>query len=124
MRIANQCGGPSPPCATQVGMSSTWVVRCALGALAFLLALIATYAGLRAYDVLFGTEPNPVTVMYQYGGRIAMYWRVTIGAYVGGAVALLVIWLAQRHEQRVTRALVRALPFVMAFAGAQAVLLP
>lgn len=105
-------------------MSSTWVVRCALGALAFLLALIATYAGLRAYDVLFGTEPNPVTVMYQYGGRIAMYWRVTIGAYVGGAVALLVIWLAQRHEQRVTRALVRALPFVMAFAGAQAVLLP
>lgn len=100
------------------------MVRSALGAFAFFLALIATYAGLRAYDVLFGSEANPATVMYVYGGHIAMYWRATVGAYVGGAVALLVVWLARKQEERVTRVLVRAIPFVVAFAGAQAVLLP
>lgn len=100
------------------------MVRCALGALAFFLAVTATYATLRGYDVLFGSEANPATVMYAYGGRIAMFWRATIAAYVGGAVALLIGWLARTREAQVTRALVRAVPFVAAFAGAQAVLLP
>ena len=89
-----------------------------------MLALVLTYAGTRAYDALFGAEPNPATVLYMYGGHIAMFWRVTVGAYVGGGVAILAAFLARTRSEAVTRVLLRAVPIVAVLAAAQAILLP
>ena len=41
------------------------------------LAVIVTYAVLRAYDVFFKEDPNPA--MVAWSSHIAMFWRVASG---------------------------------------------
>lgn len=96
----------------------------ALSASVFFLVLAATYALLRARDVVFGTEPNPATVMYMYSAHIALFWRAAIGAFVGGFAGLLTAWLAPPRLETTTRLVVGAIPVVAVLVALQAVLLP
>lgn len=89
---------------------------------AALLSVPATYAVLRAYDVLFRTEPNPATIVWS--PHIAMFWRLAIGGYVAGMVAPLAYMAARRDLLRTTRALYLAVLVVGAMSAAQGLLLP
>lgn len=82
----------------------------------------ATYAVLRAYDVLFTVEANPATVIWSM--RIAMYWRLGVGAYVAGLVAPLV-FAGSRGRVEATLRAVGVAATVVAFAiTLQGALLP
>jgi hypothetical protein len=83
-----------------------------------LLAVVAAYAFLRAYDVLFRSEPNPATIIWS--ARIAMFWRLGVGVYVAGPAAILA-WLAASRNltltTRVTAALVPVVGGLIALQG-------
>ncbi len=98
--------------------------RASLSALAFLSTTALVYAGLRAYDVVFGREANPATVLYVYDEHIALFWRLAIAAFAGGAVALLCAALSARHPARVARAVTGALPVIALIVAVQALVLP
>jgi len=91
-------------------------------AMAALLSLVATYAVLRAYDVLFKQEPNPATTVASM--HIAMFWRVGVGAYVGGAVGMLVWFGTAKGGRRASRLVVLAIPIVAAMIAFQGLFLP
>jgi hypothetical protein len=93
---------------------------CAL--LAGLLTVPTTYAALRGYDVMFRSEANPATVIWS--AKIAMFWRLGIGSYLGGMVAFGVYFLARRDLARVVRGLVLASVVVAALASFQGLFLP
>ena len=93
-----------------------------VAALAGLLAIPATYAVLRAYDVMFRTEANPATVIFS--AKIAMFWRLGIGSYVAGMVAFAVFFLARRDLDKTIRGLSLAVTVVAAMIGIQGLLLP
>jgi hypothetical protein len=63
--------------------------------IAALITVPATYALLRAYEVLFKNEPNPATIVWS--PHIAVFWRMGIAVYVAGMVAPLA-YLAARHD--------------------------
>jgi hypothetical protein len=89
---------------------------------AALLSVPATYAVLRAYDVLFRSEPNPATIVWS--AHIAMFWRLGVGGYVAGMVGSLA-WLAASHDlARTTRALTVVVFVVGAMIGIQGLLMP
>ncbi|MEO6572594.1 MAG: hypothetical protein ABIP89_02055 [Polyangiaceae bacterium] len=91
----------------------------ALTAMNALLAIVATYALLRGYDVCFKSEPNPATIVWS--AHIAMFWRLGIGLYVGGFAAMVVVLLGRRNFPRtvqVTAALVPAIGALIAIQGA------
>jgi hypothetical protein len=89
---------------------------------AALLCVPATYAALRAYDVVFRSEPNPATIVWT--PHIAMFWRLAIGGYVAGMVAPLVYLAACRDMRRTTRALYVSVFVVAAMSAVQGLLLP
>jgi hypothetical protein len=90
--------------------------------MAAVLAIPATYAVLRAYDVLFRSEPNPATIVWS--AHIAMFWRLGIGAYVGGMVAPLAYVAARRDPARSLRVLSGCVLAVAAMIGLQGLLMP
>ncbi len=87
-----------------------------------LLVVPAAYALLRGYDALFSSEANPATVVTSL--RIAMYWRLAVGAYVGGMAAPLVYLAARRDLFRTLRGLELGVLLVGALLLAQGTLLP
>ena len=89
---------------------------------AALLSVPATYAALRGYDVLFKSEPDPATIIWS--ARIAMFWRLGVGAYVAGMLALPAYALARRDPARTLRLLCALVVPVGALLAAQAALLP
>ncbi|CAN5430582.1 hypothetical protein BH09MYX1_BH09MYX1_20010 [soil metagenome] len=103
---------------------ASWPMRITLGVAAFFVSIVATYAFLRGRDVLFASEANPATVLYMYGGKIAMFWRALVGAYVGGGASLIVVFLARTRSKSVVRGLGIAVPVVAGLATVQALLLP
>ncbi len=91
-------------------------------ALAILLAIPATYALLRTYDVLFRHEPNPATVVWSV--HIAMFWRLAIGAYAAGMVAPLVFVAARRNFEGTLKVLYVLVFVVASIAALQGLFLP
>lgn len=91
-------------------------------AIAAILAIVTTYAVLRGYEVLFKSEPNPATVIY--APRIAMFWRLLVGAYVGAMVSVGVFAASTKHFDRTMGILAKTAPFVAALIGLQGLLLP
>jgi hypothetical protein len=87
-----------------------------------LLAIVAMYAFLRGYDVLFKREANPATIVWS--ARIAMFWRLGIGAYVAGPVALLAFLAARRNLPLTTRVTAVLVPAVGALIAIQGAFLP
>jgi hypothetical protein len=89
---------------------------------AALLSVPATYAALRAYEVLFKTEPNPARIVWS--PHIAMFWRLGVGGYVAGMVGPLVYLAARRDLTRTTRVLCEGVLVVGAMIGLQGVFMP
>ena len=87
-----------------------------------LLAVIATYAVLRGYDVLFRAEANPATVIWS--ARIAMFWRLGVGVYVAGPAALMAWLAASRNLPLTTRVTAALVPIVGALIAIQGGFLP
>jgi hypothetical protein len=102
--------------------SSSYLPVVAVTAVNALLAVVATYAVIRGYDVLFGSEPNPATVVWST--RVAMFWRLGIGVYVAGMVAILAFVAARRDLAVTTRVTASLVPIVGALLAIQAVFLP
>jgi hypothetical protein len=72
--------------------------------LAAVLVVPATYAILRAYDVLVRPpEANPATIVWS--AHIAMFWRLNVGAFVAGIVAPGAYFAASRDLARTMRML-------------------
>ncbi len=87
-----------------------------------LLVVPAAYAVLRAYDALFTAEANPATIVSQV--RVAMFWRLAVGAYLAGMAAPLVYVAATRDLARTLKALNVAVLVVGALLFVQGTLLP
>jgi hypothetical protein len=87
-----------------------------------MLSVPATYATLRTYEVVFKREPNPALVVWS--PHIAMFWRLAVGGYVAGMVAVLAYMAAQRDLARVTRLLSASVLVVGAMIGLQGLLMP
>lgn len=93
-----------------------------LSLIAALVALVVTYAAARIAQASLWPEPNPALVVWST--RIAMYWRVAIGAYVGSLVAPVVFLLARRDLARVARGLSVAVLVAAALLALQTVAFP
>jgi hypothetical protein len=91
-------------------------------AIAAILAIVATYAVLRGWEVLFSTEPNPATVIYS--PRIEMAWRLVIGCYVGAMTGVGAFAASARSFERTMQVLGWAVPIVAALIAVQGILLP
>ncbi len=87
-----------------------------------LLAVPATYAALRGYDVLFKNEPSPATVIWS--AKIAMFWRLGVGLYVAGMVAPFGFLVARADMQRAVRVLTGGAVVVAAMITLQGLFLP
>lgn len=94
----------------------------ALAAINALLAIVATYAVLRAYDVLFKAEINPATVAWS--AHIAMFWRIGVGSYVAGMVAVLVVIAGRRNLRATTRVTAVLVPIMAALITIQGIFMP
>jgi len=90
--------------------------------IAALLSIPASYAALRAYDVLFKNEPNPATIAWS--PHIAMFWRLAVGTYVAGMIAPLAWVAARRDLARTLKALEILVVVVAAWIGVQGLFLP
>jgi hypothetical protein len=97
---------------------AVWIATIIAG----LLSIPATYAGLRAYEVLLGTEPNPARIVWS--PHIAVFWRIAVASYAAGMVAPLVYMAARRDLVRVMRMLCASVLVVGAMIGIQGVLMP
>jgi hypothetical protein len=90
--------------------------------LAAILSVPATYAVLRAYDVLFKNEPNPATIVWS--AHIAMFWRLAVGIYVAGMVIPLALMAARANLGRTIRVLYVCVFVVAGMIGAQGLFMP
>jgi hypothetical protein len=91
-------------------------------AIAVLLGIPATYAALRAYDVLFQSEPDPATVAWS--PHVAMFWRLAVGGYMAAMIAPVAYVAALRDLRRTVRALGALSIVVAAMIGVQGLALP
>jgi hypothetical protein len=87
-----------------------------------LLSIVATYAFLRSYDVLFKNEPNPATILWS--AHIAMFWRLGVGVYVAGMVVVMAFLLARRNLALAVRVTSVLVPIVGAMIAIQGAFLP
>jgi hypothetical protein len=87
-----------------------------------LISIPATYALLRAYEVLWKTEPNPATIVWS--PHIAVFWRIGIAAYVAGMVAPLAYLAARRDHARLLRVLYPSLIVAGAMIAIQGLFMP
>jgi hypothetical protein len=103
-------------------VSPTTTTRLATSAIAVLLTVVVVYVVLRVASLLLGHEPDPATVIWS--GNIAFFWRLAMGAYIGGAVGIVVFRASAKHLEATTRVVLRAvLPVALAIA-LQGMLLP
>ncbi len=100
----------------------TWKARGAMAIASGVLVVVASYALLRAFDVLFRVEPNPATLVASV--HIAMFWRLAVGSYAGGAVAFGSLWLSGRQATVFARGITWAIPIVAALVAVQGSFLP
>ena len=92
-------------------------------AIACILAVPATYATLRSYEILFKPpEANPATIVWS--AHIAMFWRLWIGAYVAGMLAPLAYLAARTNLARTMRVLATGVVVVATMVGVQGLLMP
>ena len=92
-------------------------------AIAAVLAVPATYAVLRAYDVLVRPpEANPATIVWS--AHIAMFWRLNIGAFVAGMVAMGVYPAAKTNLPQTMRVLNVCTVVVAVMIGVQGIFMP
>ncbi len=96
--------------------------RIVAAVIAALLTVVAVYALLRGWGVLTQTEADPATVLP--GPRIPMFWRLGIGAYAGGFVAMLVFFLGARDSAKALRIVLAAVTPVAILIAVQGLLLP
>lgn len=94
----------------------------AVAAITSLLCVVAIYALLRGYDVAFKSEPNPATVIWS--PKIAMFWRLGIGAYVAGPVGVAAFFAARASFERTLALVSRALVVVAGAILVQGLFLP
>lgn len=87
-----------------------------------LLAIPTSYALLRGHDVLFGSEPNPALV--SWSTRIAMFWRLAVGAFLALLVGPLAHALARADLDGALRASFLLLHVAAALLAIQGVFLP
>jgi hypothetical protein len=87
-----------------------------------LLSVPVTYATIRAYDVLTRREPNAARIVWT--PHIAMFWRLNVGAYVAGMVAMLTYVAATRDLARTVRALSVAVVVAAAMSAIQGLFMP
>jgi len=97
---------------------AVWIVT----VIASLVSFPATYALLRAREVLFGSEPNPARIVWM--PHIAVFWRIGIAAYVAGMVAPLVYLAARRDLARLSRLLCPSLLVAGAMLAVQGLFVP
>jgi hypothetical protein len=97
-------------------------IRGALGACGGLLVAIVLYPLLRVAAALSGHEPNPA-IPIGAGGVVPYFWRAWTCAFAAAMVAVLIGAFA-RDTDRVARALLRALPWVVATLIVQVIVLP
>ena len=91
--------------------------------IAVFLAIPATYAVLRSYDVLVrAPEPNPATIVWS--AHIAMFWRLAIGAYVAGMASPLAYFAARKNLATTVRVLSVAVVAVAGVCLVQGLLMP
>lgn len=93
-----------------------------VAAIAALLAIATTYAVSRVVQGAMSPEPNPALVTA--GARIAMFWRLALGAYVGAMCAIPLYSLARRDLPSAVRGLAIALPLAALTLTLQGVLVP
>lgn len=87
------------------------------------LVVTGTYSIQRAHDVLLGgREPNPATIVWS--AHIAMFWRLSVGAYVAGMTAPLVYLAARKDLARTVRVLSVAVVVVAGANLVQGLLMP
>jgi hypothetical protein len=89
---------------------------------AAMLSVPATYAFLRAYEVLFKSEPNPARIVWS--AHIAMFWRLGVGVYVAGMVSIFAYMAASRDLARTTRGLYIGVFVAGAMIGVQGLFMP
>lgn len=89
---------------------------------ATLLSIPLAYSALRAYDVLFRVEPNPAMIIWS--SRIALFWRLSVAAFVAPMVGVGVHFVAARSPARAFRGLSIATLVVAALVVVQAIFLP
>ena len=89
---------------------------------AALLSVPASYAVLRAYDVLFKNEPNPDTIVWS--AHIAMFWRLAVGGYIAGMIVPLGYVAARKDLARTMRALELIVVVVAVMIGVQGLFMP
>src|SRR5437868_4265502 len=94
----------------------------ATASIAAVLTIPAVYAILRGYDVLFKSEPNPATVIWS--ARIAMFWRLGVGAYVAGMVLPLAYFAARADLLKTMRVVAASAVVIAALVAGQGLLLP
>jgi hypothetical protein len=90
--------------------------------LAALISVPATYAFLRAYEVLAFAEPNPARIVWT--AHIAVFWRVAIAAYVAGMVAPIAYLAARRDAAKVFRVLYASVFIAGAMIAIQGIFMP
>lgn len=73
------------------------------GAMIWLLVITFTYAVTRLLQAAIYPEPDPAMVVWST--RIAMYWRIGFGAYLGAMVAPLAYTWARRDQAAALKAL-------------------
>ena len=96
--------------------------RYVAAAIAALLAVVTTYALLRAYAVLFQNDPDPALVAVS--AHIPMFWRLGIGTYAAGFVALVVFFVSGRDPSATLRVVLAAIAPVACLVAIQGVFLP
>ena len=84
-----------------------------MSAMAAILTVVFSYAVIRVVQLKMVPEPNPALVTAS--AKIAMFWRLTLGAYAGALVGVGVHVLVRRHPDFAIRALGA---FVLVAAGA------
>lgn len=94
----------------------------ALALVAGLLAIPATYAALRAWEVLTGPDPGPAIGVWT--PAIALFRRAGVAAYVAGMVAPGAYVVARRGTASAARVLAHGAVVVAVLGAAQAILLP
>jgi hypothetical protein len=101
---------------------STSTSAALVAAIAVLLAVPATYALLRAYDVVFDPPFNPA--MPPGSAHIAMFWRLSVAGYAAGMVAPVAYFVARRWLVRTAFAISTLALVVAAMVMVQGLALP
>ena len=104
------------------GLRATQIAVWIATVIAALISVPATYPLLRAYEVLFRSEPNPATIVWT--PHIAVFWRIGIAGYVAGMVAPLAYLAARLDLARLLRVLYQSLLVAGAMIAIQGIFMP